>query len=64
MTKAEYKRQALESVDRAARLLASASHDYELAECDRESTLTYDLCCDVRDMHSRIAPRRRKKARK
>lgn len=62
MTKAKYKRQALEAIDKAARLLMSAAHDYELAGCDHESDLTYGKASEVRAWHARLKPRRRKKA--
>lgn len=64
MTKAEYKRQALDAIAKAARLLMSAAHDYEWAGCDHESDLTYTMASDIRGWHARLKPRRRKKARK
>lgn len=64
MTKAEYKRQALDAIDKAARLLMSAAHDYEWAGCDHESDLTYSRASDIWGWYARLKPRRRKKARK
>lgn len=63
MTKAEYKRQALDAIDKAVRLLMSAAHDYEWAGCDHESDLTYGKASEIRDWYVRLKPRRRKKAR-
>lgn len=64
MTKADRRRTALAAIDRAAKMLASASHDYEMGGYDMESAWTYDRMCEVRELYDRLKPQRRTKARK
>lgn len=63
MTTTQHRRLALEAIDRAVRLLASASHDYEMGGYDMESAWTYSRMCEVRKLHDRLKPKRRTKAR-